>query len=60
MEYDGLSISHRVVGIFVFHQMNVVDQMLTRGETYELSTIRSRNFCMILWHGWMGMRKRWM
>ena len=25
--------------------------MLTRGEAYELSTIRSRNFCMILWHG---------
>ena len=25
--------------------------MLLRGEAYELSTIRSWDFCVILWHG---------
>ena len=49
--YDDLSNIHRVVGKCVFYQMRVVNQMLTRGEAYEISTIRSRNFCLILWHG---------
>ena len=51
VEYDSLSNFHRVVGNCVFHQMRVGNQMSTRGEDYEISTIRSRNFCMILWHG---------
>ena len=48
---DGLSNFHRVVGNYVFHQLRLVNQMLIRGEAFELSTNGSWNFTVILWHG---------